>query len=80
MPRDWTPAERAANDERRRRDERDRRQRAVESTLGSLRIEGLEIDAETRAIMDRYVDGELGIDEVMPAIRALWERDAGDAG
>jgi hypothetical protein len=49
----------------------ERRRPGVESVLGSLRIEGLEIDAETRAIFDRYIAGELGIDELMPRLLAL---------
>jgi len=52
--------------------ERGQRQRNVDNALGSLRIEGLEVDAATRAIMDQYVAGEIGIDQVMPAIRRLY--------
>ena len=37
----------------------ERRRRGVESALGSLRIEGLEIDDETRAIFDRYIAGKI---------------------
>lgn len=44
------------------------RRSAVESTLGSLRIEGLEIDAEGRAIIDRYIDGDIGIDDVVAVL------------
>lgn len=49
----------------------ERRRRGVESALGSLRIEGLEIDAETRAIFDRYIAGDLNIDELMPKLLGL---------
>jgi len=50
---------------------REQRQRNADSALGSLRIEGLEVDAETRAIVDRYVAGDISIDEVMPLVRRL---------
>ncbi len=51
--------------------DRDQRQRNVDNALGSLRIEGLEVDAATRAIAERYVAGEISIDEVMPLVRRL---------
>ena len=44
------------------------RRRYVENALGSLRIEGLEIDEATRAIADRYVAGEISGDEMTHAI------------
>ncbi len=47
------------------------RRRNVESVLGSLRIEGLEVDPHTHSLMNRYVDGELTVDEVMAKILAL---------
>ena len=49
----------------------ERRRLGVESALGSLRIEGLEIDDETWAIFDRYIVGEIEIDELMPRLLAL---------
>jgi hypothetical protein len=47
-----------------------RRRRGLESTLGSLRIEGLEVDAQTRATLERFVAGEITSDEMMEAILA----------
>jgi len=51
----------------------------VASARGSLAIEGLEVDPETQALVDRYIEGELSIDELMPAIFAL-DATSGDAG
>jgi hypothetical protein len=47
-----------------------RRQRAhdVARTLESLHLEGSDIDAETMAIVQRYVDGEITLDELTAAI------------
>jgi hypothetical protein len=49
-----------------------RRQRAhdVARTLESLHLEGSDVDPETMAIAQRYVDGEITIDELMAAIKA----------
>ena len=51
-------------------EDRDRRQRAhgVVRTLESLHLEGSDIDAETMAIAQRYVDGEITLDELTAAI------------
>ncbi len=49
----------------------ERRRRYVESALGSLRIEGLELDAEARAIVDRYIVGDLPRAKMAQAIREL---------
>jgi len=49
--------------------EREQRARNIENTIGTLRIEGLEIDAET-VVMDRYIDGELIIDDVVAILCA----------
>lgn len=49
----------------------EQRQRDVENALGSLRIEGLEIDATTRAIADRFIEGEISGDEMTQAILRL---------
>jgi hypothetical protein len=49
-----------------------RRQRAhdVARTLESLHLEGSDVDPETMAIAQRYVDGEITIDELTAAIKA----------
>ena len=48
----------------------DRRRRAhdVARALESLHLEGSDIDAETMAIAQRYVDGEITLDELTAAI------------
>ncbi len=51
--------------------DRRRRQRAhdVALTLESLHLEGSDVDSETMAIAQRYVDGEITIDELTTAMR-----------
>ncbi len=44
--------------------DREQRERDVANTLGSLRIEGFELDAEARAILDQYITGEITLDDV----------------
>jgi hypothetical protein len=53
-------------------EDRLRRQRAhdVARTLESLHLEGSNVDPETMAIAQRYVDGEITIDELTAAIEA----------
>jgi hypothetical protein len=50
-----------------------RRQRAheVASVLGSLHIDGLDVDPEALAIGQQYVDGEISVDKMTAAIVAL---------
>jgi hypothetical protein len=51
-----------------------RRQRAhdVARVLGSLHIDGLDVDGqEALAIAQRYVDGEISLDKIAAAIIAL---------
>ena len=50
-----------------------RRQRAheVASVLGSLHIDGLDLDPEALAIGQQYVDGEISVDKMTAAIVAL---------
>ncbi len=47
------------------------RLRFVESALGSLRIEGLELDAQARAIADRYIAGAMCGEELTRALLEL---------
>ena len=49
----------------------ERRRHYVESALGSLHIEGLELDDQARAIVDRYVAGDVTREEMARTIRAL---------
>jgi hypothetical protein len=53
-------------------EDRLRRQRAhdVARTLESLHLEGSDVDPETMAIAQRYVDGEITIDELRAVIEA----------
>lgn len=49
------------------------RRDAVDNALGSLRIEGMELDPEPRAILERFARGETDLDEMgreMKAYRA----------
>lgn len=50
--------------------ELDNRRLAVESALGSLRIEGMERESEGREILDRFANGEMTLPEMRSAIRA----------
>jgi len=54
------------------------RRRSVENAFGSLRLEGLEIDAEARAIFDPYIAREFHIDELMPRLRPALAVNAED--
>ena len=44
------------------------RARAIDNALASVRMEGLEPSEEGKAIMQRYVDGEITIEEMGDAI------------
>jgi hypothetical protein len=46
------------------------RRRAVDSALGSLRIEGIELEPEGRDILERFACGEMSLAEMRNAIRA----------
>jgi hypothetical protein len=37
------------------------RRRAIDSALGSLRIEGMELEPEGRAILERFAKGDMSI-------------------
>jgi hypothetical protein len=50
--------------------ELDNRRLAVESALGSLRIEGMELEPEGREILDRFARGEMSLPEMRSAMRA----------
>jgi hypothetical protein len=49
---------------------RDRR-RAVDSALGSLRIEGMEPEPEGREILERFARGEIDLAAMRAEIRSL---------
>jgi hypothetical protein len=53
------------------------RRARVERSLASVRLEGLEPTAEAKAIFDRYVTGELTVDETADEIQALNARRFG---
>ena len=46
------------------------RRRALESALGSLRIEGMELESEGLEILHRFARGEISLPEMRNAIRA----------
>lgn len=44
----------------------------VRDAIGSAAIEGSGISAETRALMDRYVESEITIEEVITAVSKMY--------
>jgi hypothetical protein len=50
--------------------ELENRRLALESALGSLRIEGMELDPEGREILVRFANGEMSLAEMRDAVRA----------
>ena len=46
------------------------RRRALDSALGSLRIEGMELEPEGREILERFANGDMSLAEMRNAIRA----------
>jgi hypothetical protein len=50
--------------------EPDDRRLAVESAMGSLRIEALDLDAIPHRILEQYAQGEISMDEMSPLIHA----------
>jgi len=57
--------------------ERVERQARIERAIGSVRLEGLEPTDAAKSIFQRYVDGELTIEEMGAEIRALNAREFG---
>ena len=57
--------------------ERAQRQARSERAIASVLMEGLEPTATARAIFDRYVSGDLTIEEMGAQIRALNVREFG---
>ena len=49
--------------------ELDDRRLAVESAIGSLRIEALELDAVPNRILKQYAQGEISLDEMSRLVR-----------
>lgn len=58
-------------------DERARREAALRHAQGSLRMSELTIDAETLAIFQRHVEGELTLEELGAAIDQLNDQHYG---
>jgi hypothetical protein len=57
--------------------ERAERQARVERAMASVRLEGLEPTDAAKAILDRYVAGDLTVEEMGEEIRALHGRECG---
>ena len=55
-------------------EERARRQKAVTTGRDSIRLEGLEVDAEGQALFDRYIAGEMSRPELNAAVLAMAKR------
>ena len=53
------------------------REREVENALASVRMEGLEPSAEARDIFQRYVDGDLTLEEMARTVDQLLDRQYG---
>jgi hypothetical protein len=49
----------------------------IEQALASVRLEGLEPGDAAKAIFQRYVDGELSLEQIGMEIRALHDREHG---
>jgi len=45
-------------------EELERRHRAVDNALGSLRIENMELDQDEREIFERFARGEISLEEL----------------
>lgn len=56
---------------------REQRAREVDNALASVRMEGLEPSPEAKAIFQRYVDGELTVDEKAKAFQEFLDREYG---
>lgn len=55
-------------------EERARRQRAVNTARDSIRLEGMQVDAEGQALFDRYITGELTRPELNAAVLVMAKR------
>jgi Antitoxin VbhA len=53
------------------------REREVENALASVRMEGLEPPAEAKSVFQRYVNGDLSLEEMDRAVDQLLERQYG---
>jgi len=53
-------------------EERERRIEVVNYARGSVRLEGFILSAETEALFQRYIDGEMALMEATKAVRALY--------
>ena len=53
------------------------REREVENALASVRMEGLEPSSEAKSIFQRYVDGDLTLEEMGRAVDQLLDRQYG---
>jgi len=53
------------------------REREVENALASVRMEGLEPSAEAKGIFERYVEGDLTLNEMGTAVDRLLDRQYG---
>lgn len=57
--------------------ERAKRLEAIQQALASVRLEGLEPGEEAKAIFQRYVDGEVTLEQMGAEIEALHDREYG---
>ena len=52
-------------------EERSERRRGIAAARGSVRLEGFVISQAAEAVAERYIDGELDIDEYIATVKAL---------
>ena len=55
--------------------ERARRPRIYEEALASIRLEGFELDEQSKALYQRYIDGEMTLTEVGSMLDELDDRE-----
>jgi hypothetical protein len=53
------------------------REREVENALASVRMEGLEPPEEAKSVFQRYVEGDLSLEEMGRTVDQLLERQYG---
>ena len=52
-------------------EEREERRRGIAAARGSVRLEGFVLSAQAERVNERYVDGELTLDEYIAAVKKL---------
>lgn len=53
--------------------QREKRQQSIASSLGTTLAEGVSLGPEVLALSERYIDGELTLEQFGAAVRARWD-------